>query len=642
MTLRAATALALVCALAALFAPRLEAANGASPLSGTLVVVGDSDCAPYVFAGPKGEPSGFEVELLKAIAAKRGVALEFRLKPWNMALRELCFKKADILIGAVYANSFAGLLDYTIPDAYDQYAIFAKRGFKFKNIGELAMYDTAIPRMDPVYEVFLAPSGVVRNRLWTETLSDAFKELGEGRCGYVAAPYEAGMEAIGRLGYSKLGVAGEPAAPCVRRFAVRKGSAELLAFLNEGIDQFKADPACEKLREKWLKNERKTMDRTTAIKYGLYVVIPLILLLDGLLAWSLILKRQVKRKSKDLQESESNYRALFEGVGDAIVLSGPDGRIAEANAGAERLFGMDREEMAGRKLSELLGEAAAKLSADGQQGKAVELQFKRKDGQEMQVEASSGQASVGLRKLTLSILRDIGERKLAERLRADVDRMTRHDLKGPLNGILSVPDLIRERGNLTEQQLELLKIIEDAGWQMLNMINLSGDMFKLEKGVYELRPTSVNLSPLVKRLLVEARSLASIKKITVETTLDGKPFQEISPFRIWGEELLCHAMLSNLLKNAIEASPEGASVQLNLKKGPELQTIEIKNRGAVPREIRERFFDKYSSSGKKGGTGLGTYNAMLIAKVHGGGIKMDTSEQDGTTISVTIPIAKEL
>ena len=45
------------------------------------------------------------------------------------------------------------------------------------------MYDTAIPRMDPVYEVFLAPSGAVRNRIWTDSLTAALKELGEGHCG---------------------------------------------------------------------------------------------------------------------------------------------------------------------------------------------------------------------------------------------------------------------------------------------------------------------------------------------------------------------------------------------------------------------------------------------------------------------------
>ena len=177
---------------------------------------------------------------------------------------------------------------------------------------------------------------------------------------------------------------------------------------------------------------------------------------------------------------------------------------------------------------------------------------------------------------------------------------------------------------------------------MLGMINLSQDMYKIEKGVYELRPVSVNLSPLIKRLLVEAHPLVGARRITVEVTYDGKPWKEISPLRISGEELLCHSLFSNLLKNAMEASPEGGVVQIALGKGEDFNTVAIKNRGAVPREMRDKFFDKYASSGKKGGTGLGTYNAMLIAKLHCGDIKMETSEQDGTTITVFLPAAKEL
>ena len=245
-------------------------------------------------------------------------------------------------------------------------------------------------------------------------------------------------------------------------------------------------------------------------------------------------------------------------------------------------------------------------------------------------------------RFTVIIARDISERKLAESLKADVERMTRHDLKGPLNGIIAAPDLIRESGPLNANQQDMLKLIEDSGWTMFSMINLSQDIFKIERGVYELRPAPVNLSPLIKRLFVETLPLANAKRLSVEATLDGKPWQEINPLRVSGEEVLCHSMLSNLLKNAMEASPEGAVVQVAMTRGEKTQSVSIKNRGAVPRELRDKFFEKYATSGKKGGTGLGTYNAMLIAKVHGGDIKMETSEQDGTSITVTMPTAKEL
>jgi signal transduction histidine kinase len=57
----------------------------------------------------------------------------------------------------------------------------------------------------------------------------------------------------------------------------------------------------------------------------------------------------------------------------------------------------------------------------------------------------------------------------------------------------------------------------------------------------------------------------------------------------------------------------------------------------VPEEIRDRFFEKYTTAGKATGTGLGTYSARLIAETHGGSVHLETSEETGTTVSVHLP-----
>ena len=80
-------------------------------------------------------------------------------------------------------------------------------------------------------------------------------------------------------------------------------------------------------------------------------------------------------------------------------------------------------------------------------------------------------------------------------------------------------------------------------------------------------------------------------------------------------------MLSNLVKNALEASPDGGRVSVVLRAGTTLDVV-IANAGAVPVSIRGNFFEKYSTAGKKDGTGLGTYGARLIAETHGAKISM--------------------
>jgi signal transduction histidine kinase len=58
----------------------------------------------------------------------------------------------------------------------------------------------------------------------------------------------------------------------------------------------------------------------------------------------------------------------------------------------------------------------------------------------------------------------------------------------------------------------------------------------------------------------------------------------------------------------------------------------------VPADIRERFFEKFATSGKSGGSGLGTYSAQMLAKAQGGAISMETSEETvSTTVTVVLP-----
>jgi signal transduction histidine kinase len=61
----------------------------------------------------------------------------------------------------------------------------------------------------------------------------------------------------------------------------------------------------------------------------------------------------------------------------------------------------------------------------------------------------------------------------------------------------------------------------------------------------------------------------------------------------------------------------------------------------VPKKIRSHLFEKNITHGKKSGQGLGAYIARMIARQHGGDITFVTSEEEGTTFTVTIPAQQE-
>ncbi|MFH2074269.1 MAG: response regulator [Pseudomonadota bacterium] len=222
------------------------------------------------------------------------------------------------------------------------------------------------------------------------------------------------------------------------------------------------------------------------------------------------------------------------------------------------------------------------------------------------------------------------------RLREDIERITQHDLKSPLTGIINLPNMVMSEGNLSEKQEEYLQMTVQLGYKMLNMINLSLDLYKMEQGVYQFKPLPVDILPVIADILQENRNFILSKKLTAEIILNGRPVTEENHFTMPGENLLFYSMLANLIKNAFEASPREEKIAVYFNDECEF-SISIHNQGTVPEDIRDSFFEKYVTSGKNTGTGLGTYSAKLIAETQGGQISLDTSEEDGTTIRIIFP-----
>ncbi|MCP3870476.1 MAG: HAMP domain-containing histidine kinase, partial [Gammaproteobacteria bacterium] len=172
-----------------------------------------------------------------------------------------------------------------------------------------------------------------------------------------------------------------------------------------------------------------------------------------------------------------------------------------------------------------------------------------------------------------------------------------------------------------------------AAYEMMDLINNSLNLYKIEKGTYQCEPQPIPLADIVSRCMDESRTLAANLDIDFRFSKGDGDFQAM------GEELLVYSLVTNLLRNAVEASPRGAVIDIALQRGSSAAMILIHNEGAIPHRVRECFFEKYVTSGKKQGTGLGTYSARLMAEVQQGSIEFETSDTHGTTLKVTLPRA---
>ncbi len=210
--------------------------------------------------------------------------------------------------------------------------------------------------------------------------------------------------------------------------------------------------------------------------------------------------------------------------------------------------------------------------------------------------------------------------------REDAERIARHDLKTPLASIAAAPALLREN---SESREELLQMIEGAARRALNMVNLSLDLYHMEKGRYQLQAKAFDMKAVVETVLEDLREHAAAKYLKLK-------FNHPPHTMAWGDAALSYSCIANLVKNAIEAASEQSAVELDIESG-ELLTLHIHNNTAVPPSLRANFFDKYATLGKEGGTGLGTYSSRLLAKVQNGDLTMLTSDANGTTLSLSLP-----
>lgn len=230
---------------------------------------------------------------------------------------------------------------------------------------------------------------------------------------------------------------------------------------------------------------------------------------------------------------------------------------------------------------------------------------------------------------SLVVFNDITERKRFEKLKGDIDRIIRHDLKNPLNAIINVPQLLLKDISDPEH-IELLNMIQDAGNRMLNLINFSLDMYKLETGGYQLRIEETNIIQILHSIIKEFSFELERKSISYEILEGEKSAQKTDTFTLSVDKNLVYFLFSNLIKNAIDASPKNGKLKIQIKK-EEKAKISIQNEGTVPIPIRNKFFEKYTTHGKTNGTGLGTYSARLIVRAHSGEISMNTSDEENKT-----------
>ncbi|SDE09294.1 transporter substrate-binding domain-containing protein [Rhodospira trueperi] len=347
---------------------------------------------------------------------------------------------------------------------------------------------------------------------------------------------------------------------------------------------------------------------------------------------------------RQLVERERWFAATVQhaGVGIALV-DVPSGRIAKANARFAAILGVPESTVASASVADLCPELGiatdprhlGQLVTDESGTHTSETHFTRSDGPEVWVQTTASiVARAGDQPMRLVlVVDDISDVKRAEALREDIERIIRHDMRSPITAMRSGIELLRMSDALSEDQRRTLDMMERANRWELTMLDTSMTLSRIESGAFTPEPTPLDLDTVLHEVTEEIRHLMDQRKTGIHLTVAPDT-------RVLGDVWLCRTLFSNLIRNALEALPDsGQTVDIAAAPDGGEAVIRITNPGAVPEVIRDRFFEKYVTAGKTGGTGLGTYSARMMVRAQGGTIALDASDPGRTTIRVRLPLA---
>jgi len=361
--------------------------------------------------------------------------------------------------------------------------------------------------------------------------------------------------------------------------------------------------------------------------------------------------------SQDRMRAERRLESILEESGDAMVFFDAGRIVRSWNRGASLIFGYRPEEIVGRPMDVLVPEELIRageiqhltstLAATGT-ARLAETQRLARGGRRVWVDASytTVRDPDGRPQGTWAIMRDLTERRRAQETQLQAERLAligtmsaklAHEIRNPLGSVGLNLDLLRDeledmksgRQKNSQESLGLLHSIE-------------GELARVQRVIEDYlrfaRLPSVKLRQLALNQLLEEHIpflMPAFEQQGIRLQFDlAKDLPEIRA----DADQLWQALL-NLIRNAIEAMPEGGTLTVATR--PQHGTVVCRVRdtghGMLAEQVEQIWKPFWST--KRGGTGLGMPLAQQIVAEHGGTLECESQQGTGTVFTMSLPVS---
>lgn len=405
--------------------------------------------------------------------------------------------------------------------------------------------------------------------------------------------------------------------------------------------------------------------------------------IDGEKLFTVILRdvSERQRSKQALQESEARKAAILESALDCIISMDQEGKVLEANAAAERMFGCKPDEMLGKEMAELIipphlreahrrGLARYLATGEGPMlGKRIEMSALRSDGTEFPIELTISAFQLHGKPCFTCTLRDITERKIAEQqLQASMEQLAKandelevrvqdrtaalrqtigdleafshglsHDMRAPLRAIRNLTRIFLEdySENLAPSGLDLLRKVVGAAERMDQLLQdlLAFSRITLQPIQFDL----VDPENLLRELINESMELQPPKaQIEIQSPLLSVQAHSASLMQC----------LANLLGNAVKFVGAGVVPHVRIRServGARVRLWVEDNGIGIPREAQQKIFEifqRLNSTTEYEGSGIGLSLVRKAVERMGGAVGVESDPGRGSRFWIELPAAK--
>ena len=662
-----------------LLAPSLALVAQSAPGPRVLRVGVETHTAPYTFADESGQPAGFSVELLRAVAAAQGLPVEFQMLEWDALLDGFKQGRIDILCNVVATPARLEFMRCSTTTMHMQGGLLLRRDAPaVRTSADLAGRRLATLRESRAHEYARAQNWNVQY-VYFANLKECATAVHEGRADLLIATKLATKQLLKNTGYTDIVDADLPLPDFDYRthFGVHLNDTELLAHLNEGLLIVHQNGVYGQLHEKWLGPLEPRKLRWRDVQGYLLPLLALTVMTLGGLLWQRRLLNRLSQQARAIRESEERLQLVFEGSQDAFwdwdvatgkILRSPRWAgmlgytLDEISFNRQGFFDLVHPE----DRSHLL-EDEKKIWA-GRDHYAIECRMRAKSGEWRWIldrgkvvvrDPATGEP----RRLT-GTHTDITDRKLAEVETSKLQHKMLEAQKLESLGVMA--------GGIAHDFNNLLTVILgnstlarlDVSVSPANQVRFANIITSTNRAAElcrQLLAYAGKGSFVIERINLNEMITETTQLLELSISKQARLEFDLAPalLRIEADSTQIRQVIMNLVINASEAHGETPGVirlatnvitlpQPRLSgSGPASELppgdyvcLEIADKGSgMPPEVLARIFDPFFTT-KFTGRGLGLAAVRGIVRMHGGTLQVQSTPGQGSLFRIYLPVSQ--